>query len=238
MKYFLLILLAGSLPVLASIPTADGYVLPFSRKNYPLQELVKDYAEALKINVSWGQSFKHEKQGMDLFIHEKTPFKEYSSLIKTILDGRSYALMQSGNIYWISNARDIRYMATPFYGTDLPPNDESYGLSIIILKYPVASEISRNLRPFLSRWGRVIDFADGRTLALVEKGETTTQMHETIKFMDTEKVFKALLDRPARDDSEVNDPTNERIVELELKNKILEKKLMEQNGPVTGGMIK
>ena len=237
MKSFLLTILMA-IPAYGAIPIADDHVLPFQRKNYPLKDIIKDYAEALKINISYGPSINGLDKGMDLFLHKKTSFKDYSILVKSILDGHSYTLMQSGKLYWIMNTRDIRYMAGPFHGRDLPPNDDSYGTSIYVLKYPVAREVSRNLRPFLSRWGRVIDFADGRTIALIEKGETVRQMHESIKFIDTEKVFKKMLEDSAEFADKPISMENEKIVELELKNKILEKKIIEQSGPVMGGQFK
>lgn len=215
-----------SLSAYGAIPASNNLILPFSKTDYSVVALVKDYAQALGKNVNFDAGFASNKSVVSLHVHKETTFAEFTSLLKSILDSYGYTLIEEKGFEWLMPSRDIRYTALKFYKDSLPPSDDGYAFTFFSLKNPVGSEVARNLRPFLSRYGRVIDFAGGRALILAEKGETTQKMKDVISFMDDEKLFKAILERKPELDSE-SQLTNEKIVELELKNKILEKKLME-----------
>ncbi len=225
-----------------AIKTEGESILPFQRKGYPLKELIKDYAEALKINVSYPEDLLSKDQSrVDLYIHEKTSFSHFSSLFKSLLDSRGYTLIQENGFQWIAHARDVRFLPSEFYANQKFPNDESYVTVLFRLKYPIAPDITRNLRPFLSRYGRVVNFPDGRSIVLHDKGDNVLKLIEAINFMDTEKVYKVALDKKPEESAPEDNPLNEKVVELELKNKILEKKLTEQEsgGPheATSGVV-
>ncbi len=224
----LFFILIGS--VHASIKTEGDNVLPFQRKGYPLKDLVKDYAEALKISVSFPEGLlKNETSAVDLYIHQKTSFDQFSSLFRSLLDSQGYTLIQEKGYQWISEARDVRYLPSNIYVNEKHPNDERFVTVLYKLKHPIGSDITRNLRPFLSRYGRVVNFSDGRSIMLHEKGDNAYKLFEAIQFMDTEKVYKAALTHKPVKTSPEDDPLQHRIVELELKNKILEKKFTDES---------
>lgn len=219
----------------AAIPTKDSTVLPFQRKAYPLKELVQDYAEALKINLSYSENLLKDNQSkVDLYLHEPTSFSDFTTLFQSILDERGFLMIRERGFYWLGHIRDVRYLPIDFYSDDSYPNDGNYVLAMSKLKYPVGSAIARNLRPFLSRYGRVIDFGDGHTILLAERADGAKNLGNSIRFMDNEQVYKNLIDAKPREVGPEEDPSNQKIVELELKNKILEKKLLEQQ-PMTHG---
>lgn len=235
MKFFLAFILMASYAH-GSIPTSGDLVLPFQRVNFPLVDLIKEYAEALKLNVSFEDSFNNEKRLVSIRINTKAPVEEFSSLIKSILDSYGYTILQEEGLSWIMSSRDIRYVPTPFFKEKLPPNNVSYATTFFYLKFPVAREVSRNIRPFLSRYGRVLDFGDGRTILLVDKGETTNKLKDVIAFMDDEKLYKKILESSPSLQDEAKEAINSKIIDLEIRNKILEKKIMDSN--VSGGPAK
>ena len=204
------------------IKTDGEYILPMQRKSYPLKELIKDYADALKVNISYPEeTLKNDKSTVDLFIHEKTSFAQFSSLFKAILDSKAYSLIQEKGYCWIANSKDMRYLPSEFYADHSFPNDDSYVTALFRLKYPVAAEITRSLRPFLSRYGRVINFADGRSLVIQEKGTTALKLYDAIKFMDTEKIYLITLNKPLKASAPEDNEFEQKLVDLEIKNKIL-----------------
>lgn len=92
------------------------------------------------------------------------------SLIGELLHDSGYARIQTSdqNVYQIINARDIRYTAhIPTFQASKassdqlpPPNSADWGELIYkttVTQTNRASSIARNLRPFMSRYGRVID---------------------------------------------------------------------------------
>lgn len=85
----------------------------------------------------------------------------------------------------IVSARDVRYTATGFlmYGKDQIPDNYDYQTVHIKLKNPyLAPELSRNFRPFMSRYGRVIDIKETGTLIINDTGKN---IHRLLKLVET-----------------------------------------------------
>ena len=121
MKWSLFFLMSSAY---ASIKTEGEWVLPFQQKGYPLKELAKDYAEALKVNVSYEHFFHNDQSKVDLYIHEKTSFANFASLFKSLLNARGYSLIQENGFQWITFTRDVKYLPSEFYANQSFPNDE------------------------------------------------------------------------------------------------------------------
>lgn len=93
-------------------------------------------------------------------------------MLGELLNSQGYArlALKDKNSYRLINARDIRYATMPSYNAtktsndELPPTNSSDYVQIV---YQSAhgphriAEIARNLRPFMSRYGRVIDVNTG-----------------------------------------------------------------------------
>ncbi len=182
MKLILMVILMVA-KTWGGIPTEGDFVLPFSKQGYPLKEFIKDYAEILKVNISYSTSLlSKNEEPLNIYIHDKTSFANYTTLFKSILDSRGYTLIEENGFKWLSPVRDVRFLPIHFYNNQVVPNDESFATTIIRLKYPVASDITNRVRTFMSRYGRIVGFSDGRSIILTDKGETILKMIETIKF--------------------------------------------------------
>jgi hypothetical protein len=81
-----------------------------------------------------------------------------------------YSLVKSGAYYTIVNNRDIRYSPTTMYTGTYTPNTENYVMQIIPLKYVNSREVANSFRPFMSRYGRIIEIKQTNTVIVQETG--------------------------------------------------------------------
>lgn len=87
----------------------------------------------------------------------------------------------------IINARDVRYMPTQTlsYGKDTIPKTYDHQMVKIKLKNPYAApEISRNFRPFMSRYGRIIDIKDPGMLLIHDTGVNIHRLISIVEDID------------------------------------------------------
>lgn len=100
------------------------------------------------------------------------------------LNMAGYTLVKSGAFYKVINARDVRYVPTSIYTGSYTPDTEAHIMKIIALKNVDASEISRNFRPFMSRYGRIIDIKQTNTIIISDTGSNIARLETLIKFLD------------------------------------------------------
>lgn len=100
------------------------------------------------------------------------------------LNMAGYTLVKAGAFYKIINARDVRYVPTAIYTGAYTPETEAHIMKVMTLKYVDASEISRNFRPFMSRYGRVIDLKQTNTIIISDTGANIARLVKLIKFID------------------------------------------------------
>ncbi|MBT4792778.1 MAG: hypothetical protein HON90_14480, partial [Halobacteriovoraceae bacterium] len=152
--------------------------------NYPdsdIMELTKVMQEMTGINLILDKDVKGK-----VSITAPTPitvgdaWKAYLSA----LNMAGYTLVQSGAFYKIINARDVRYVPTKIYTGSYTPTTESHIMKVMALKNVDASEISRNFRPFMSRYGRIIDIKQTNTIIISDTGANIVRLEKLIKFLD------------------------------------------------------
>lgn len=95
-----------------------------------------------------------------------------------------YSLVKSGAYYTIVNNRDIRYSPTTMYTGTYTPNTENYVMQIIPLKYVNSREVANSFRPFMSRYGRIIEIKQTNTVIVQETGTHINRLMKLIKFID------------------------------------------------------
>ena len=225
MKFLLLMLITFNAH--AALKVENGMILPFKLDDYPLKSLVKDYAEFTNQPVSFPSDLFHEKERLHLDINSKMTKEEFQTIVFNLLHNRGFTPIEQNGVMWIYNSRDIRYIPVPIVMDLNFPSDSRYRTAVIKLKYPISSIVARNLRPYMSRYGRVIDFSDARTLIVNDTSDNIHRVKKTIEFMDVEATFKNFANDVPKKREEDFDPTNVKIVELEAENKILQKKYME-----------
>lgn len=100
------------------------------------------------------------------------------------LNMAGYTLVKAGAFYKIINARDVRYVPTKIYTGGYTPETEAHIMKVMSLKHVDASEISRNFRPFMSRYGRIIDLKQTNTVIISDTGANIARLVKLIKFLD------------------------------------------------------
>jgi general secretion pathway protein D len=95
-----------------------------------------------------------------------------------------YSLVKTGAYYTIINNRDIRYSPTTMYTGTYSPNTENYVMQIIPLKYVASREVANSFRPFMSRYGRIIEIKQTNTVIVQETGTHINRLMKLIKFID------------------------------------------------------
>jgi general secretion pathway protein D len=102
----------------------------------------------------------------------------------TALNMAGFALVKSGAFYKVINARDIRYTPTKIYTGNYTPDTENYAMRVLALKNVSAAEIARNFRPFMSRYGRIIDIKQTNTVIMADTGVNINRLVKMVKFID------------------------------------------------------
>ncbi len=100
------------------------------------------------------------------------------------LNMAGYSLIKTGAFYKVINSRDIRYTPTKIYTGNYTPDTENYVMRVISLKHVSAAEIARNFRPFMSRYGRIIDLKQTNTVIIADTGSNINRLAKMIKFLD------------------------------------------------------
>jgi general secretion pathway protein D len=102
----------------------------------------------------------------------------------TALNMAGFTLVKSGAFYKVMQARDIRYTPTKIYTGNYTPDTENYVMRVIALKNVSAVEIARNFRPFMSRYGRIIDIKQTNTVIMADTGVNINRLVKMVKFLD------------------------------------------------------
>ena len=100
------------------------------------------------------------------------------------LNMNGYTLVKSGAFYKIIHTRDVRYTPTKIYTGAYTPNTEQYVMRVLPLKHIDASEIVRTFRPFMSRYGRLLDIKQTNTLIIADTGSNINRIIRLIDFLD------------------------------------------------------
>lgn len=100
------------------------------------------------------------------------------------LNMANYTMVKSGAFYKIINARDVRYVPTKIYTGVYTPETEAHIMKVMALKNVNVSEITRNFRPFMSRYGRIIDIKQTNTIIISDTGANIARLEKLIKFID------------------------------------------------------
>lgn len=169
--------------------TGDKYLYPSEMKE-------------TKVEVT--DNFEIKKENANHFLSELLAYHGFTRIEKNKGD-------------WIViNARDIRYYPTKVltYGKDKIPNTHDHVLVNIKLKNRyLASRLSRNFRPFMSRYGRIIDYGDLGFLTVSDHGDNVHRLIKLVELFDKE-------------------PTADEIKEFKRKEKYKEKlKLIKAKVP-------
>jgi type II secretory pathway component GspD/PulD (secretin) len=159
----------------------------FTKDSFETREILSDYARLEELNL-----VMEPAQWKEVF-HRAGPKTMAPSVMQNYL---SVVLMQAGASAVVSSdkttlhvlpARDMRYTPLPHFtdSKDIPAN-HNYAQLTRELKHIKASELTRNLRPFLGRYGRVIDDVPSNTITITDMGINIKRAMQIADHLDTE----------------------------------------------------
>jgi general secretion pathway protein D len=191
MKILLIFILLSS-HAFCSILTQDanGNFL-LKNSEFDFSKLISDYSKITKKNLIIGSDVKGKAF---LYGVKKIKKEEIDLYISAVASQAGYTILSNTELNQIEviNSRDIRYRSTKLY-TDINnvPDNYNHVQFIMKLKYIEARDISRNFRPFMSRYGRIIDERHANTLVISDTGKNVNRLYKLAKALDT----KAYVDR-------------------------------------------
>lgn len=163
-----------------------------TQTTFKVSQLLADYAALMNYNLSVTSEFQDEDftvQGLPVI--KKDQMENYVSILLS-QSGNAVIRMPDSQFMQVISGRDIRYTAVPIYKSldEIPKNDNQAQFSYS-LKYIDGAEIARNLRPFLSRYGRIIDIKHANAINITDTGNNLKKMANIIINLDTEEFKKS-----------------------------------------------
>jgi general secretion pathway protein D len=135
-----------------------------------------------------GEDLSSKKVKLDKKI--KITQENANDFISELLYEHGLTRTKSNIANWrIINARDIRYDANQMltFGVDEIPKNHDYTVVRIPMKDGHnAGDLARNFRPFMTRYGRIIDIRNPATLIISDIGINAHRLIELVKIVDVE----------------------------------------------------
>lgn len=227
MRFVILLTLGLALAGYAEVQSVAG---PFDLKNQPLGRFIEDYAQKTGERIVVGEDLLKKIAGRNLSLTVNKPLsaEQYKNLFYSVLRNFNLTLFEQEGFASLMEERDIRYTPTSIVSAkDLDSNKEKYVMAAIRTEYPLASEISRNLRPFLSRYSRVISLSNAKLLLIQDTEKNVSSLRQLVAAMDTKQAYEAYLERRKKQALEKNLVDEEallkRVEELTRENIALKK---------------
>jgi general secretion pathway protein D len=183
-------MLFSSLAV-AKITIKDGKVQPINFKNYPLDQFIEDYAVGFKKTLLMS-GFDKKGTQVNFNLKDSVSLDSFEKMFITVIASHGLSLVEDKSFARIISTRDVRYTPTEFYTSDSFPKDNRQVLVYHEMKNPLANSITRNMRPFMSRYGRIINFNDGHSVIISDRGAQVGNILEFINTLDNKKAVDVL----------------------------------------------
>lgn len=113
------------------------------------------------------------------------------NFLTNILNVNGYTRIPSSgkNTYKIIITRDVRYSSIPqitagYNKVPKLPNTHDYYMMTYKLKYANTTELTRSFRPFMSRYGRLIDMKEQNILIVQDTAINISRLYKLIKEID------------------------------------------------------
>jgi type II secretory pathway component GspD/PulD (secretin) len=190
MKIFSLLILF-SVSAFAELTIKDGMVQPINFQNYPLEQFIEDYAAGFKKTLLMSSLGKDDAK-INFNLKKSISLDSFERMFITVLGAHSLTLVEDKSFARVIASRDTRYTPSEFYTSKNFPKENRYILVFHELKNPLAKSITRNMRPFLSRYGRIINFNDAHSIVISDRGEQIGNLIEIINSLDNKKAVQEL----------------------------------------------
>ena len=161
-----------------------------TKKQFQIEELAKDYAQIKGYALIMDERVKGQ---FDVYGPRTFAQEDLDLFVTVALSDMGYTILRTDELKQLEviNARDIRYRGGQvFTDIDDVPRDYNFYQFVMKLNYAETHDISRNLRPFISRYGRVIEERNANTIILADTGTNIHRIQKLIKKLDTPAFLK------------------------------------------------
>lgn len=152
-------------------------------------ECTEKISAKTKKKYVWGGDLKSSGR-FEIDISKSNAEELYSHMLAT---GGYTRIPISSDTYEIINARDIRYREIPIVMVSKKKKPIfREGNDYYMMKYKLvsskvpASSIARNFRPFMSRYGRIIDIAHSGTVIISDRAKNLKRLYYLLSELDVE----------------------------------------------------
>ena len=221
MKYFIALIMAISFAH-AAVIEKKGEEFTLLKSSFNASELLQDYAQIMDKNFSVYQGFHDEV--FEVYGKKTLTLEQVEGFLSRVLSISENMMIVDPGIPFIQviEGRDARYSTLPVYDNiDAFPDNDNFVQYNLRLKYAEPSDVAWNMRPFLSRYGRVIDVPHARSLHLADTGSNIKRLVSMAKLID--------VDTYAKDKKEI-ESINEKHRKILKKEKSLVDIMLENNG--------
>jgi type II secretory pathway component GspD/PulD (secretin) len=189
-KLFLLGALIFSNIWAVTIVKKNNDIFELKKKKFEIKEIFDDYARVRSLNIIYSTEVEGR---IYLYGVKEIKKKDLDLYISAVAAEGGYTLIRNEELNQIEviNSRDIRYKATKLFQniSDVPDTYNHYKF-LVKLNYVKANELSRNMRPFMSRYGRIIDENNANSLIISDSGKNIHRLHKIIQELDKKSYLK------------------------------------------------
>lgn len=172
-------------------PQTSGEV-EILKSTFSALEILEEWARLKGINLSIDRSFP-KKSIFHLRGKKSLSSEELDAYVTGVVGQSQFTLVTfpGSKLVKVISSRDVRYEPLPVYRNvnDVPEN-HSYAQMVYELKHIDPKDLARNLRPFLSRYGRVIDHSN--IIYVADETRNLKRIGKIINFLDTDEYAKSL----------------------------------------------
>lgn len=185
----LLVLIMAVTNIEAAVFAINGSKVEFQSSHFMISELVKSYASLEKMNVVFDSDYNDEqittvgpksidKKSLDLYI---------SAMLSQ--SGFGMRILPETRTLSVFKSRDVRYFLTSSYKNIAEvPDTYEHVQFMYELKHIPSAELARNMRPLISRYGRIIEHTN--SIFLSDSGKNIRRIMKLIQELDNPDYLK------------------------------------------------
>lgn len=156
-----------------------------------LKSLARSYAIEKDLNLTIPHDFKNSS--IEIYGSKIIKKDEIDKFVSKVFFEQGYTFIIRDSLLQVVNMRDVRYQSVKMY-KDIKKVPRTYN----IVQYTTntthipSRDISMNLRPFMGRYGRIIDESNGQSIVVQDSALNIHRVHQIIKLLDTPLYQKRL----------------------------------------------
>lgn len=216
----IIILIILPVTVLGNLEMKNGKLAPFKLEAQKMVEFIENYAKVTKRPILYGPN--HIRGEVNFVSTRPMAMKDLDELFSTVLSSQGLTLLKNDGFYRIIEERDVRYTATEFYSQRPFPDTTDHILVKHELEHPVGASLIRAMRPYLSRYGRIVSLSDGHTILISERGSNVKRIISLIDSLDNKIDLKRFTEEEKhRKEKQIKERSKINVEAIQLDNEMM-----------------